>query len=116
MNQPPDQPSAASRVQVHLPGNLEPVYANFALITHSHSEIVIDFAQIMPQVPQARVKARLVMTPTNAKLLARALNEHLLRYEAQHGEIRVPEGTSLAERLFRQDKGPGKDAGDGPPG
>jgi hypothetical protein len=90
-----------SRMKVHIPAKLEPTYANFALITNSPSEIVIDLAQIMPQMPRAQVRARVVMTPHNAKLLHRALGEHLSRYEAQYGEIDIPEGTSLADQLFR---------------
>ena len=68
------------RVQVHLPAGLEPIYSNFALITNSPSEIVVDFAQIMPQVTQARIRARVVMTPLNAKLVLKALTDHLARY------------------------------------
>ncbi len=96
-----DVPQPPNQVQVQLPSNLEPVYANFALITHSPSEIVIDFAQLMPQMPQARVRARIVMTPMNAKLVLRALTERLGRFEAQFGEIVVPEGSGLAYQLFR---------------
>lgn len=99
MSTPPKPP--AGRVQVELPAGLEPVYVNFALITHSPSEIIIDCAQLMPQVMQARIKTRLVLTPLNAKLLWRALGEHLSRYEGQHGEIKVPEATTLADQLFR---------------
>ncbi len=95
------RPSSAGRIKVHLPANLEPIYANLALITHSPSEIVMDYAQVMPQNPQARVKARVVMTPVNAKFLLRALSEHLARYEGQHGEIQMPQGPSLADQLFR---------------
>jgi hypothetical protein len=101
MSQKPEPSPKARRVKVRLPANLEPTYANFALITHSRSEIVIDFAQIMPQDPQARVKNRVVMTASNAKLLLRALSEHIARFEAQHGEISLPEGGSLADQLFR---------------
>ncbi len=97
----PKKPPAGGRVQVHLPTDLEPTYSNFALITHSRSEIVIDFAQILPQVPQARVRQRIVLTALNAKLLWRALGEHLARFESIHGEIVVPEGTSLADQLFK---------------
>ena len=96
---------AAGRVQVHLPADLEPIYSNLALITNSPSEIVIDFAQIMPQVAQARVRARLVLTPLNAKLVLRALTEHLARFEAQFGQITVPDSTSLADHLFRPPPG-----------
>ena len=99
----------APRVQIHLPAGLEPIYSNFALITNSPSEIVVDFAQIMPQVAQARVRARLVLTPLNAKLVLRALTDHLARFEAQFGQITIPESSSLADHLFRPP------AGDPPP-
>jgi hypothetical protein len=100
MSSKPEQP-AAGRINVHIPADLKPTYANFAMITHSHSEIVIDFAQILPQVPKAHVRNRIIMTAYNAKLLLRALTEHMARFEAQHGEIYLPEGTSLADQLFR---------------
>lgn len=93
--------SGPGRVQVQLPAGLDPIYSNFALITNSTSEIVLDFAQVMPQVPLARVRARVVMTATNAKLLLRALGEHLARFENQYGVIPIPEGRTLAEHLFR---------------
>jgi len=100
MDSKPQNPPGG-RLPVHLPSDLKPTYANFAMITNSRSEIVIDFAQLMPQVPQARVQARIVMTAFNAKLLQRALNEHMARFETQFGEIEIPEGSSLADQLFR---------------
>ncbi len=100
-SKPSKKPPPGGRVQVHLPKDLEPTYSNFALITHSRSEIVLDFAQILPQVPQARVRQRIVLTALNAKLLWRALGDHLARFETMHGEIVVPEGTSLADQLFK---------------
>ena len=87
---------------IEIPANLEAVYSNFALITHSPSEIVVDFARLLPNMPKARVYARIVMTPMNAKLLLRALGENLGRFEAQYGEIMVP--TGLAEQLFKPPK------------
>ncbi len=101
MSTQPQQPPGGTGLRVHLPANLSPIYTNFAMITHSPSEIVIDFAQVMPRVLQARVQARIVMTPLNAKLLLRALGDHLARFESQYGEIDVPEGSSLADQLFR---------------
>lgn len=94
-------PPAGGRVQIQVPANLEPVYANFALVTNSPSEIIIDLAQILPRIARAKVKTRIVMTPMNAKLFSRALTEHLTRYEAKFGEISIPEGSSLADHLFR---------------
>ncbi len=86
------------QINVELPGELEAIYANFAMITHSASEIVIDFARLLPNVPKAKVYARIVMTPMNAKLLHRALGENLSKFEAQFGEIKTP------EKGFEQDR------------
>ncbi len=89
------------QLNVELPTNLEPTYANFVLITHSPSEVIMDFAQAMPNQPQVRVKSRLVMTPLNAKLFLRALQENLSKYEATHGEIHMPgQGDDLARAFF----------------
>jgi len=108
MSSNPQETPASGRLRFRVPADLEPTYANLAAITHSASEILIDFAQVMPQVPEARVKSRIVLTPMNAKLLLNALGEHLSRFEAQHGEIHVAERSSLAEHLFGQSK-PDKD-------
>ena len=97
-----NQPKAVSgQVQVNVPADLEPTYANFAMVTNSASEIVLDFAQVMPRVPRAKVKSRIVMTGLNAKLFLRALGEHITRYETQFGEIQLPEGPHLADQLFK---------------
>ena len=69
----------------------EGTYANLAVIAHSTSEFVIDFVRMMPGVAKAKVKSRIVMTPENAKRLAVALLDNIMRYEAQFGEIRLPE-------------------------
>lgn len=90
MSRDKPQPQAM-QINIELPGDLEAAYANFAMITHSPSEIVIDFARILPNVPKAKVYARVIMTPINAKLLHRALGENLTKFEAQFGEIRTPE-------------------------
>lgn len=102
MNADAKKPAVPGRMRINVPADLDPVYANLALITNSQSEIIIDFAQMMPQMPEARVRARIVLTPFNAKLVLRALNEHMGRFEAQYGEIELPEkNPSLAEQLFR---------------
>ena len=63
-------------------------YANLAIINHSPSEFVVDFIRVMPGVPKAKVKSRIVLTPQHAKRLLKALGDNVGRYEAQHGEIR----------------------------
>ena len=69
----------------------EGTYSNLAIIAHSTSEFVFDFVRMMPGVNKAKVKSRIVMTPEHAKRLAMALQDNLMRYEAQFGEIRMPE-------------------------
>lgn len=93
--------SKPRRLNVEIPADLAATYANFAIITHSPWEFFFDFAQILPNLPKARVRARIVLAPANAKMLLRALQENVARYEAQHGEIKVPERPpSLADQLF----------------
>lgn len=69
----------------------EGIYSNLALITHSSSEFVIDFIRLMPGVPKARVKARIVLTPQHAKRLVHALNDNIMKYEQVHGPIQESE-------------------------
>lgn len=89
------------RFNLEIPAELTATYANFAIIAHSPWEVFLDFAQILPNMQKARVQTRLVLTPTNAKMLLKALEENLARYEAQHGEIKLPpRPLSLADQLF----------------
>ena len=62
-------------------------YSNLAIINHSPSEFVLDFIQMMPGVPKAKVKSRIILTPQHAKRLMKALNDNVSKYEDQHGEI-----------------------------
>jgi hypothetical protein len=86
------QPLAGSRqIQIELPTELEAIYSNFALITHSPSEMILDFARMLPNVPKAKIYARIIMTPMNAKLLHKALGENLAKFEEKFGEIKAPD-------------------------
>lgn len=70
----------------------EGIYANLAMITHSATEIIIDFARVMPGQPKTRVLSRMIMTPMHAKLLHRALSDNIKKYEDQFGEIKIQSG------------------------
>lgn len=65
----------------------EGIYSNLAIISHSNAEFILDFIQVLPALPKAKVKARIVMTPTHAKRLLAALNDNLNKFENQFGEI-----------------------------
>lgn len=64
------------------------VYSNLAIITHSNSEFVLDFVRIMPGIPKAKVKSRIILTPEHAKRLLNALKDNVLKYEATNGKIK----------------------------
>jgi hypothetical protein len=67
----------------------EGLYANMAMIMFSPTEMIFDFARIMPRSPKARVQARIIMTPMHAKLLLRALEDNIKKFESRFGEIKV---------------------------
>ena len=73
----------------------EGTYANLAIITHSFAEFVIDFVNVMPGAPKAKVKSRVIMTPQHAKKLMRALIDNVKRYETANGVIKDQESMSL---------------------
>jgi len=101
-------PPHPMQVNIEVSPDLDAVYANFAIITHTASEVIIDFARVLPNTPSAKVCARIIHTPMHAKLLLRALEDNLRKYEAQFGEIKLPaDGDALAQQLFGTVRPPG---------
>ena len=62
-------------------------YSNFAMLSHSPQEFYLDFVAMAPNMPQAKVVSRIIMTPENAKNLLMALHENVGKYEQNFGEI-----------------------------
>lgn len=82
-----------SQINIELSEEIaEGIYSNLAMIAHSNSEFVIDFIKLMPGVPKARVKARVIVTPEHAKRLLNALKENIDKYEANFGIIKQTQG------------------------
>ncbi|MDF2192253.1 DUF3467 domain-containing protein [Paraflavitalea sp. CAU 1676] len=73
----------------------EGMYANLAIITHSHAEFVIDFVNVMPGTPKSRVKSRIILTPQHAKRFMKALTENVNRFESLNGKIQDLEEVQL---------------------
>lgn len=67
----------------------EGIYSNLAIITHSSSEFVLDFIRVMPGVPKAKVKSRIILTPEHAKRLLTALEDNLEKFENVNGRIKI---------------------------
>ncbi len=65
----------------------EGTYANLAIIQHSRSEFVIDFIKMLPGIPKAKVKSRIILTPQHAKRLLKALQDNMKKFESMHGSI-----------------------------
>ncbi len=65
----------------------EGTYSNLVMLAHSSEEFILDFIRVMPGVPKARVKSRVIVTPQHAKRLLRALADNIERFERSHGEI-----------------------------
>ena len=80
-------------------------YANFAIITHSSSDFVIDFARVLPGVPKAQVKSRVILAPEHAKRLLGALQENIMRYERAYGPIKLPQQEPRTIAPFGTNKG-----------
>jgi len=78
-------------------------YSNLAIITHSSSEFVLDFVRVMPGIPKAEVKSRVILTPEHAKRLLHALKENLEKFEKTHGPIKniEPAGGHMMPMTFR---------------
>ena len=77
-----------NQINIELPEEVaEGIYSNLAIISHSHSEFVVDFVRMMPNVPKAKVKARVILTPQHAKRLLRALADNVNKFESQFGVI-----------------------------
>lgn len=90
MDNKPQQPG--QQLQIDLsPEVAKGVYSNFAIIGHTPSEFVIDFAALLPGTPKAQVVTRIISAPENAKRLLMALQENVTRYEKEFGAIKLPE-------------------------
>ena len=66
------------------------IYSNLAVITHSPSEVICDFIQVMPGMPKGKVRSRVIMTPQNAKRFLKALEDNMNKYEDNFGHIEDP--------------------------
>lgn len=94
------------QLQIELPQDVaQGQYANFAIITHSSSDFVLDFARILPGVPKAMVKSRVILAPEHAKRLLMALKDNIVRYENAFGTIQLPQPEKGTIAPFNINKG-----------
>ena len=75
-------------------------YCNLAIIAHSTSEFIIDFATMLPGLDKAKVKSRVILTPEHAKRLLLSLQENITRYESNIGKIEIPKAHSNEDPII----------------
>ena len=90
-----DEKAKKNQINIELKEEVaQGTYSNLAIITHSTSEFVLDFVRVMPGVPKAEVKSRVILTPEHAMRLLKALQENVDKYEKMHGPIKQLDGLS----------------------
>lgn len=113
--QNPPPPANRPPMRLELVGDLVGQFSNSVMISHTSSEFVFDFIQIVPSDARARVVSRVVMTPIHAKQFLDALAENIGRYEARAGAIPViPRPPTLADQLFNSVQSPSPEAPQSP--
>lgn len=95
-----------NQINIELPEDVaEGTYANLAVISHSHAEFIVDFIRLVPNVPKAKVKSRIILTPQHAKRLMRALMDNVQKFERQNGPIKDMEGPNVPPVNFNTPPG-----------
>ena len=93
--------SKENGLNLELDENLaQGTYSNLALINHSVSEFVVDFINVMPGVPKAKVKSRIILTPQHAKRFSKALVDNISKFENSNGEIKEYENQNPIQLNF----------------
>lgn len=95
----------ANQLNIELPEDVaEGIYSNLAIISHSNAEFVVDFIRMMPNVPKAKVKTRIILTPAHAKRLLKALADNISKFEGQFGIIEEDEHNFIQSMNFNTPK------------
>ncbi len=89
-------PNQGNQLNIELPAEIaHGVYSNLAIISHSPTEFILDFIQVLPGAPKAQVRSRVILAPQHAKRLLLALGDNLEKFEQNHGRIDgdMPQGS-----------------------
>jgi len=100
-----EEKKKANQLNIELPEEVaEGTYSNLAIISHSQTEFVVDFVRMVPNVPKAKVKSRIILTPTHAKRLLKALGDNIRKYENQYGGIKDQDFPNMPPMNFNTPK------------
>lgn len=100
-----DENKKPNQVNIELSEEIaEGIYSNLAIISHSQSEFVLDFIRLVPNVPKAKVKSRIILTPEHAKRLRKALDDNIRKFESQNGKIKDSDNNMIPPMNFSTPK------------
>lgn len=87
-----NEKTPGNQIDIELPEDIaDGIYSNLAIISHSNAEFIVDFIKMLPGLPKAKVKSRIILSPAHAKRLLIALNENINKFENQFGDIEFSE-------------------------
>lgn len=93
--QAPHDPNALT-IQVEIEDQVaQGVYSNLFLVGFTSEDVTLDFAYLQHASPKARIRSRLVLSPRNAKRLAKLLTASVVDYESKHGPITDESGPHI---------------------
>ena len=96
------EPKKQHQIKIELDDNIgQGEYANFAVVTHSPAEFVMDYIRVLPGMTKSKVKSRIIMAPMHAKTLMMALQDNIKKYESKFGEIKIAKGGAAPGRGFK---------------
>ncbi len=82
--------NSENQIEIELTEEIaQGTYSNLAIISHSSSEFVLDFIRVVPGVPKAKVKSRIILTPDHAKRLLSALKDNIDKFEKLNGPVSI---------------------------
>ena len=88
------------QIKIELDDNVgQGEYVNFAVVTHSPAEFVMDYIRVLPGMSKSKVKSRIIMAPMHAKTLMMALQDNIKKYENKFGEIKIVKGIKPEQNL-----------------
>ena len=91
------------KIKIEIDDNIgQGEYVNFAVVTHSIAEFIMDFIRVLPGIPKSKVKSRIVISPIHAKTFMLALQDNIKKFESKYGEVKV--GKNQMSQQFKISK------------
>ena len=80
------------QLKIEIDENTKEEYVNFAIVSHSPAEFILDFIRLLPGLKKTKVKSRVILAPMHAKTLMLALSDNIRKFENKFGEIKIHKG------------------------